>query len=120
MTEGSLDKCPIYDDVTSFVPTGPASGAEAVSAGWPCQVAASVSTRWHGWFVNFFNPLAVLKFAQGISSAGSQHGMADGRSSLIKHVFAIFDKLPRGPDAKKFPLCSITLPCSNFEPFAVQ
>jgi hypothetical protein len=60
MTEGSLDKCPIYDDVTSFVPTSPASGAEAVSAGWPWQVAASVSTRWHGWFVNFFNPLAIL------------------------------------------------------------
>ena len=49
MTDGCLDKCPIYDDVTTFVPTGPASGAEAVSAGWPCQVAASVSARWHRW-----------------------------------------------------------------------
>ena len=53
MTEGSLDQCPIYDDVTTFVPTGPAAAAAAVSAGWPCQVTASVSTRWHGWFVNF-------------------------------------------------------------------
>ena len=29
--------------------------------------------------------------------------MADARSSLIKNVFAIFDKLPRGRDTKKFP-----------------
>ena len=36
---------------------------------------------------------------QGISTAGHQLGMRDGRSSLIREIFRIYDSLPRASDA---------------------
>ena len=36
---------------------------------------------------------------QGISTAGHQLGMRDGRSSLIREIFRIYDFLPRASDA---------------------
>ena len=37
MDEGSLPSCPLVCDVVGYKPTGPACGAEAVTAGFPCQ-----------------------------------------------------------------------------------
>ena len=37
-----------------------------------------------------------LSSVQDISQAGSQEGMAGARSSLVKHVFRVFDTLPGG------------------------
>lgn len=37
MTEGSLPMCEIFPDVVEYRPTGPASDAEAVLSGFPCQ-----------------------------------------------------------------------------------
>lgn len=42
---------------------------------------------------------------QDISQAGNQEGMAGARPSLVKHVFRVFDTLPKGqlrPMGRKF------------------
>lgn len=68
MDDNSLPKCDIIRDVVGYKPSGPALKAEALTAGFPCQ---------------------------GISQAGSQGGLSDGRSSLVKETFNVFDRLPR-------------------------
>ena len=41
MDEGSLEACDIHEDVKGFEPKGEAAGADALSAGWPCQALSS-------------------------------------------------------------------------------
>ena len=47
---------------------------------------------------------------QDISQAGNQEGMAGARSSLVKHVFRVFDTLAKGqlrPMGRKFQFQSV-------------
>ena len=44
----------------------------------------------------FFGSLLHALFAQDISQAGEQAGMLGTRSSLVQHVWRIFDTLPEG------------------------
>lgn len=45
MAEGCLAPAPIHDDVTTFLPAGPAAEATALMAGWPCQVGRSADAQ---------------------------------------------------------------------------
>ncbi|CAK9080106.1 unnamed protein product [Durusdinium trenchii] len=69
MADKSLDECPIKDDVVGYAPEGVAARAEAILAGFPCQ---------------------------GVSCAGSQKGMGDVRTRLLREVFRVWDLLPKG------------------------
>lgn len=35
-------------------------------------------------------------FSQGLSVAGSQKGLDDGRSNLVKEIFKVYDRMPNG------------------------
>ena len=39
MSEGTLPRCEVHEDVTTFTPP---EDTEAVAAGWPCQASASL------------------------------------------------------------------------------
>ncbi|CAK9087608.1 Modification methylase ScrFIA [Durusdinium trenchii] len=69
MAEGCLPDCPIFDDVVSYRPSGDAARASWLLAGFPCQ---------------------------GVSQAGQQGGLRDGRSNLVREAFNTFDRLPQG------------------------
>lgn len=100
MQDKCLPTCDVFADVRSYEPSGEALYAEALTAGWPCQVHASV---WAVAFVTFLLWLVVGKFSnldilfEGISNAGGQRGMKDARSGLAKEIFRITDLLPRLP-----------------------
>lgn len=64
MQEGNLPNVPICDDVLVFKAEGRAKDAEITVGGFPCQ---------------------------GLSGAGSQKGLRDARSALIKAMFAVYD-----------------------------
>ena len=104
MADKSLDECPIKDDVVGYAPEGVAARAEAILAGFPCQVFAlePVSSFTNLLYVflsqccsawNLFN---VLCLAEGVSCAGSQKGMGDVRTRLLREVFRVWDLLPKG------------------------
>lgn len=84
-TEGVLSDAPIWTDVTTYEPTGSDLAATVVAAGFPCQVGIRSKS---------FTVLHSALCCQGVSGAGKQLGLLDGRSSLVKEPFRVFDRLP--------------------------
>ena len=80
----------IHSDVTDY--DGRASGASGCGGGFPCQagVVESVLLDCCCRFGCDFAPSC----KQGVSTAGSQLGLQDPRTSLVYHCFRVYDALP--------------------------
>mmetsp|Transcript_74797 Transcript_74797/g.151276 ORF Transcript_74797/g.151276 Transcript_74797/m.151276 type:complete len:438 (-) Transcript_74797:25-1338(-) len=67
MSEGNLPQGNVFPDIVEYCPKGDVLlAAEALLAGFPCQ---------------------------GVSSAGSQEGLQDHRSGLIREIFRVWDRM---------------------------
>ena len=56
----------------------------------------------------FSNGRSNFEFPQGVSCAGEQRGLCDDRTSLVKHIFRIWDSLPPGQQwAAQSMLCQV-------------
>ena len=108
MKDGVLPDAPIWGDVETFEPTGAAKTAEALLAGFPCQVDAwscfdqfAATGSWANCAL-CFRPwsLSFLVLLQGLSQAGAQQGLKDPCSALLKQVLKIWDRCPSMPWAK--------------------
>lgn len=87
MDEGFLHKAEIHDDIRTLK-VSKETEAEGCGGGFPCQ--ARFSCKAH-----LFKKFDVhWLYCQGISCGGSQGGLDDPRSSLLRKVFATFDKMP--------------------------
>ena len=78
ISDNMLHRGPIHADIKVFTPQ-PSTLAEGLR-GWiplPGKLDAFQA-----------------RFFQGISCGGRQEGMGDGRTSLLKYIFKIFDALP--------------------------
>ena len=88
MSDKLLHAAEIHSNVETF--DGSTSGAVGAGGGFPCQAWSRIFLAMQGMCVLY------LSSVQDISQAGSQEGMAGARSSLVKHVFRVFDTLPGG------------------------
>ena len=43
-----------------------------------------------------FGNVKAIYFPEGLSVAGSQKGLDDDRSNLVKEIFKVFDRMPNG------------------------
>ena len=93
--DGLLHRSILGDDVTTFKASQ--VHASGCGGGFPCQ-AGQLQFLLHCILQHLIvfrqRDSFLIRFAsQGISQAGSQLGMADRRSCLLKHCFRIFDTL---------------------------
>ena len=118
--EGFLPECGIANDVRGYKPSGAALEAEVLTGGFPCQANSSESGNVYlTCFLMCFYSLETALFqnllmlfpcsssvckliarflanrGQGVSAAGRQQGLKDGRSSLIRELFRVYDVMPR-------------------------
>ena len=103
MHEGNLPTAPISCNVEEYIPaTKAALQASALVAGFPCQAGQIANVKYQ----------ACDLCLQGLSVAGSQGGMSDPRSKLIKHTFRVWDKMTK-PPRPQFQIAS--LPSCHFD-----
>lgn len=88
MGEGLLHPGKVSEDITDFKPEkdSPAGGC---GGGFPCQ-ACDCDCSLHQKLTEFSRD---PRLWQGISSRGSQLGLQDCRSALLKDVFDVYDRL---------------------------
>ena len=109
MREGYLHQAEIWKDVSEFQ-ASPDTLAQGCGGGFPCQAAVICFIHELNAWQN--RPLANLTCAwQGISCGGKQRGLRDPRSSLLRHVFRVFDTIPSKQRPKTLTKCSF-ISCS--------
>jgi site-specific DNA-cytosine methylase len=103
MSHKLLHRAEIHSNLETF--DGSTTGAVGAGGGFPCQAWAMFSHPGKNG-IQILYPSSV----QDISQAGNQEGMAGARSSLVKHVFRVFDTLAKGqlrPMGRKFQFQSV-------------
>ena len=91
MEDGLCHKAAVYEDVASYVPTGPELQAAGITGGFPCQATQFLDAAcdFDGCLIVDFMSFLWRLCGQGISRSGKQKGLADDRSNLVRHIFRL-------------------------------
>ena len=81
--DGLADPAPIHNDITTLEPESLPENLDGFCLGFPCQAGlhSPVTTS---------KPFIPAN-CEGISRAGSQRGLLDGRSMLVSHAWRLWD-----------------------------